>query len=364
MPPIPRHENQSRKAHSESDSDGLGSIPGRRGPFPNVSMTNVLERRWLHYAFLSSDQELGMVGNITWSGPDPEIPNAPPQITSLLLLHKQGEGWRASQYNAATLMPPWSSFGDTGSYELPGRFEMAAADRTAAVELALQRTSRPSTSQSTTFADSQHFRWQSETGVKARGIWRFDDKILKEIEAVGYHERVRGCWNWSDIGGWIHGFASDRQEQEPDTAPKTSVVFTLLFPPYPPEATKASIMVWRQGRLWRHFPRRNITIVAHGELDPNLVVQVPELANLLDMPPMPSVPSRLILSAQLGSDRIIIDFSAETAARLVIPNESGIQPHRVHEVLGNCRVSGTINGIRINYETRGIVEFAGGAGGL
>lgn len=364
MPEILWHPNQSRGKNPENGPNSEGINPVSRGPFPNIPMTHVLERRWLHYAFLSQNQELGMIGNITWSGPDPDFPNAPQQVTSFLLMHKQGEGWRSSQYNAATLMPPWSAFSDKASYELPGKFEMVSTDRTAAVALDLQRTSRPSASQSTTFADNQHFRWQSETGVNARGVWQFDDEILEEVEACGYHERVRGCWNWPDIGGWIHGFASDPETKEPGNPPDNSVVFTLLFPPDPPNAAKASIMVWRRGRLWRHFPRRNITVVAHGELDRNQMVQVPELANLLDVPPMPTIPSRLILSGQLGNDRILVDFLCETAARLIIPNETGIEPHRIHEVLGYCWVSGTINGTRFNYETKGIVEFAGGAGDL
>jgi hypothetical protein len=334
--------------------------------FPDVPMTHNLERRWVHYAFLSLDNQMSMVGNITWAGPDPEMPDTSPQVSSILLMHKQGEGWRSSQYNALVQSPLWSSFStkDPSTYSLPNRFEMAAVENSPAVRLDLQRTSRPSANQSATFAGNQHFRWQSETGVKARGVWQFDDQVAKDIQAIGYHERVRGCWDWPDIGGWVHGFASDPAGEEPDAPPETAVVFTLLFPTDSPDSAKASIIVWRRGRMWRHFPRRNVSVIAYGELDPNLVVQVPELANLLDVPPMPTIPSRLILNGQLGEDRILIDFRAETAARLIVPNETGIEPYRIYETLGLCRVTATISGTRIAYETRGLVEFTGGAGDL
>jgi hypothetical protein len=45
----------------------LPQIPlplGPRGPFPDAPMQRMLERRWLHYAFLSRDNELGLVANV------------------------------------------------------------------------------------------------------------------------------------------------------------------------------------------------------------------------------------------------------------------------------------------------------------
>ncbi len=337
---------------------------GPFGPFPEVPLTDVLERRWLHYAFLSRDGRLGMVANIAWLGPDPEMPDAPQRITSILLLNRRDAGWSSSQYNTITLMPLWSAFRLPHDFNDPQRFELRSTDQTPAVEFMIQRTSRPCTSQTATFAQDQHFRWQSEAGVIARGDWHFAGETFMDVEAIGYHERVRGRWGWPELGGWVFGFANDPQPVQPGEPPPTAVVFTLIQPPDPPDSTAGSIMVWRNGRLKRHFPRRNISVAVRGELDRNQVVMVPEMVNLFDVPPMEPVPRHLFITAQMGDDWIILDFLSESSARIVIPSETGIDPCSVHEVIGPCRIEGEIGGKRFDYQTHGIVEFTGGAGGL
>ena len=337
---------------------------GPQGPFPARPLSHVLERRWLHYAFLSRDNELGMVSNVAWLGPDPENPGARQRCTSILLLYRRGAGWRASQFNTETSTPLWSAFRMPHAFAAPGPLNLSATSGEPAVNLKLQRSSHPCTSQCAPFATNQHFRWQSETGILAKGTWRFGDELFEDMEAVGYHERVRGRWGWPEMGGWVFGFANDPQVTEPGGPPPTAVVFTLIQPQRPAGAPTASVMLWRDGRLKRHFPRRNINVVVRGQLDRDRVRQVPELANLFNTLPMAPVPRRLIITAHLGHDRLVLDFESAWAARIVNPNETGIDPFSVHEVVGPCHIEGNAGKDRFAFESYGIVEFAGGAGGI
>ena len=350
--------------HSNSEQQILPSVVslGPRGPFPNIELKRVLERRWLHYAFLSRDNELGMVANIAWLGPPCDQPELGPRCTSILLVHKRNEGWCASQFNAKITMPLWSAFQQPQPSEYTHPFELEAIAETPAVKLQMQRTSRPCTSQCASFSDKHHLRWQSETGVIARGDWRFKNQLFQNVEAIGYNERVRGCWGWPELGGWVFGFTND-PEPRGDGPPPTAVVFTLIQPPKPDDSANASVMVWRDGRLRRHFARRCISVVVHGQLDRNHVCQLPELANRFGVTPMSVIPQRLVISARMGYDWVVIDFLCEAAARVVIPSETGIKPFSVHEVIGPCRIEGQLNKEKIGFETYGIVEFAGGAGG-
>lgn len=337
---------------------------GPRGPFPQTPLTDVLERRWLHYAFLSRDNTMGMVANIAWLGPDPDTPDAPQRVTSILLLYRRGSGWRSSQYNTITRVPAWSAFRQPHAYGQPGVFDLRATAGSPAIDLAMSRTSHPCTSQCAPFAGDHHLRWQSETGIRARGRWWFDGQELPDVDAIGYHERVRGRWGWPEMGGWVFGFANDPAAVGKGEPPPTALVFTLIQPPKPADAATASVMVWRHGRLRRHFPRRNLDVAVRGELDRDRVAQVPEMANLFAYPPMAPIPRYLMITGRLGRDWVVLDFQAEAAARIVIPNETGIEPCSVHEVFGPCRIDGEISGTRFHFATYGIVEFTGGAGGL
>jgi hypothetical protein len=334
---------------------------GPRGPFPDAPLRGVLERRWLHYAFLSRDGELGLVANLARLGAAPDDP-AGDAATAILLLHERGRGWSASQYNSRAPSPPWSSFRRPHPEGVQGRLALSAAGGGVAVDLALRRTSRACTSQCATFGPGQHLRWQSETGVVARGDWTIAGRRHAGVEAIGYHERVRGRWGWPELGGWVFGFANDPATGA-SGAPGCAVVFTLIQPLAPAAAATGSVMVWRDGRLARHFPRRRITVAVRGELDQAHVAQVPALARMLGTRPMPAIPRRLVVAATMGRDHVVLDFCCESAARVVVPSETGLDPFTVHEVIGPVAVHGRIGHRRLAFETAGIVEFAGGAHG-
>lgn len=332
---------------------------GPRGPFPQTPLSADLERRWLHYAFLSRDHQWCLVANTSWLGPVDGHSDAGSRRMTILLVHHRATGWRASQFNAHTSDPAWSSFRLPHGTEQAGRLTLGATDEQTRVELALTRSSRPCTSQCAPLGKSQHFRWQSEAGVLARGNWRFDGTTHREIEAVGYHERVRGHWDWHDLGGWVFGFANDTSGPA-NRPPPAALVFTLIQP-RDEQATTGSVMLWCDGRFKRHFPRRQVSAAVRGKLDRDRVVTTPALARLLGTDHMAPIPRQLIISAQAGRDHVILEFESESAARIIIPSETGLTPFSVHEVYGPCRVHGMVGQRRIDFSTCGIVEFAGGA---
>ena len=351
---------------------------GPKGPFPDIPMTRTLERRWLHYAFLSRDNAMGLVANLSWLGASTDIEGASSHCMPILLLYNQEKGWSSSQFNARTVDGEgnavkinantaanlWSSFRLPHPYHQPRPFTLKATSGYPFVNLMMQRTTRPCNSQCAAFAGDQFFRWQSEPGIIATGDWGFDkDEVYSDVEAVGYHERVRGYWSWPELGGWVFGFANDPEQREETLAPPTAVVFTLIQPPNPPDAPTGSVMLWREGRLRRHFPRRNVSVAVRGYFDRDRVQQVPPLSNLFGIAPMAPIPRRLIITGRLGDDWVVLDFFCESAARIIIPSETNLQAFSVHEVVGPCLIEGQVSGQSFQYETSGIVEFAGGAHG-
>lgn len=331
---------------------------GPTGPFPRCELVDRLERRWLHYAFLSRDGQFGLVANAAWLGP--EDAHADPHFTTILLLHERGRPWVASQFNAHISEPPWSAFRLPHALHEPQRLTLASTAGAPAVDLTLRRTGRPCTSQCAPFAGDHHLRWQSEAGVRARGLWQLNGRAHRDVDAVGYHERVRGRWGWPELGEWVFGFANDLAGSAAD-APAWAAVFTFIRPVAPADATTASVMLWRGGRLKRHFPRRHVSLAVRGTLERDAVQMIPQLAHRFGVPPMAPVPRRLVISARQGGDWVVLDFESEAAARIVIPSETSLKPFSVHEVVGPCVLAGSLGRERFEIRTRGIVEFAGGA---
>jgi hypothetical protein len=322
-------------------------------------MHHPLERRWLHYAFSSEHSGLSMIANLstlTAEGDDE------PQRMSILLVHDQASGWHSSQFNSDAPVQPWSAFRTPEPAE---RLVLTGRAGAPGVDFTFTRTSRPCTSQCALIANGQHLRWQSESGVLADGTWITEAGRTEGVRAVGYHERVRGIWGWPELGGWVFGFANDQSmlADDPGRPPPHAVVFTLIQPLGPPGAATGSLMLWRNGRLRRHFPRRNLSVAVQGTLERDRVDTVPPLARLLGVGPTASVPARLVVSASAGGDRVVLDVAARTAARIVNPSETSFAPFSVHEVIGDATVEGTLGGEGFGFATEAIVEFAGGAGG-
>ena len=339
------------------DSQSLGVA----GPFPRSELTHPLDRRWLHYAFLSRDGRHGLVANSAWLGPSEDEPPGTERFTTILLMHERGTRWRSSQFNASPSMPPWSAFCLPHAHGRPKPLRIAAQSGFPAVDLRLARTSRPCTGQCAFFSGRHTLRWQSETGVRASGTWCLDGDNI-EVTSVGYHERVRGRWDWGELGEWVFGFANDLAG-DPRRAPAWAGVFTFIRPAADAADTTASFMLWRGGRIVRHFPRRGTSFAVRGTLEADAVTLTPPLAGVLGVRPMAPIPKRLAISARLGDDWALLDFESESAARIVIPSETSLRAFSVHEVIGPCLLTGSVGGTRFEIETRGIVEFSGGAGG-
>jgi hypothetical protein len=342
------------------------SKPQRRylgpiGPFPDIALSDVLERRWLHYAFLSRDGRYSMVANASTLGPPDNDSEKTERRMTILLLHERGKAWVSSQFNATTSQPLWSAFRQPHAHRVATPLIMGAVSGTPRVDLSVMRSSRPCTSQCAPFAGNQHLRWQSETGVRAMGQWRLTGDWV-EVDAIGYHERVRGRWGWPELGEWVFGFANDLHAESPEP-PAYAGVLTFIKPISPDDATTASFMLWHKGIFRRHFPRRNVTFAVRGILNRDHVTDAPPLSGLFGVAPTSPVPKRLVISARLGEDWAIMDFESESAARIVIPSETSLAPFSVHEVVGPCVLAGKLDGKRFEIITRGIVEFSGGADG-
>jgi hypothetical protein len=339
---------------------------GPAGPFPAAALRRSIDRRWLHYAFLSTDGRHAMVANTAWLGPSEDElfdgDTGEERLTTILLLHDSHGvgGWRSSQFNAKIAGAlPWSAFARPFPHGQARGLSIGTPTGTPAVDLSLFRTSQPCTSQCAFFARHQHLRWQSETGVRGLGSFDYGAGPIP-VDLIGYHERVRGRWAWPDLGEWVFGFANDLSP-EPGKPPRWAGVFTFIRPTDDVPHATASFMLWKDGRMRRHFPRRATTFAVRGELPRDRVTLAPPLASLLGVAPMTAVPRRLAISARQGDDWVVLDFDAETAVRIVIPSETSLNAFSVHELLGDCLLTGKLNGEKFAIETRGIVEFSGGA---
>jgi hypothetical protein len=329
------------------------------GPFARLPLSHVLERRWLHYAFITVDQKQALIANLAILGSDD---GADPTRTTVLLAYHRDHGWNCSQWHARLARPPWTSYGSRPATIFPREpdLELQSLAGTPSVSLHLTSTTTPAPAGVSHFNGSNWKRWQAQPGVLANGRW--DDGMVPASEkaAVGYHERVHGCWAWPEMGGWVFGFCNELDDPA-DGPPNWALVFALLQPQDQISETTAMVMLWRRGRMVLFVPRRTLRVSAAGQLPRDRVVATPTLAALLGTFPTAPIPAVLCLDGYQGRDSIQIRFRCRDAARLVVPSETSLQPFSVHEVIGDMEVRIKLRNSSALFTSPGIVEFAGGA---
>lgn len=337
-----------------------GLLSGPPGPFPRVPLSDVLERRWLHYAFITTDEKQAMIANLATLGTEG---GGEPIRTSVLLMYHRDHGWTCSQWHANLPREPWTSYRNPPPptvFPRPPDFELRSLAGTPAVALHLASTSTPAPAGVAHFNRTHWKCWQAQPGVLAAGRWDDGMVPMRETAAVGYHERVRGRWGWPEMGGWVFGFCN-RLGDSADGPPSWAVVFCLLQPRDFARDHSVYLMVWRRGRMVLYLPRRGLRVTVAGQLARDHVIATPRLAPLIGTLATVPIPEVLCIDGYQGSDSIQLRYRCRDAARLVVPSETSLQPYSVHEVIGDMEVRIRLNGSTTQFESPGIVEFAGGA---
>ena len=348
------------KMSSDSPQWLNGILTGPIGPFPQVPLSDVLERRWLHYAFITTDEQQALIANLATLGADGA---GEPIDTSVLLVYHRKYGWRCSQWHAYLPHEPWTSYRSRTSasaFSKSNHFDLQSLAGVPLVSLQLTSTSTPAPAGVSHFHRTHWKRWQAQPGVLATGWWNDGMAPAREAIAVGYHERVNGRWAWPEMGGWVFGFCNQLSGSL-EGPPTWAVVFALLQPMDEARDHTAMVMVWRRGRMILFIPRRGLRVSVAGHLTRDRVVTTPWLAPLLGAFSTAPIPAALCIDGYQGSDWVKLRFRCRDAARLVVPSETSLQPYSVHEVIGDTEVQLRINGSSAVFTSSGIVEFAGGA---
>ena len=330
------------------------------GPFTHLPFSDVLERRWLHYAFITVDERQALIANLAALGGED---GDEPTLTTVLLMYHRDHGWTCSQWHAHLPREPWTSYRSTPpstAWPREPDFELQSLAGTPSVSLHVRSTTTPAPAGVSHFHRTHWKRWQAQPGVLAKGRWADGMAPPRQTVAVGYHERVHGWWGWPEMGGWVFGFCNELADRA-EGPPNWAVVFALLQPRDETHDHTAMVMLWRRGRMVLFIPRRGLRVSVAGQLARDRVLMTPTLASLLGTFATTPIPAALCIDGYQGRDSIQIRYRCRDAARLVVPSETSLQPFSVHEVIGDMEVRIKIKETNVVFTSPGIVEFAGGA---
>ena len=172
-------------------------------------------------------------------------------------------------------------------------------------------------------------------------------------DEVAYHDHNWGRFWWGDDFGWTWGTILSQQSENP-----WSLVFLRMTDRRRLLCLSQALYVWHHDEPAAIFRHAAVQTRSHGLLGLPADCTLPAPMRLLLDGDVSDVPALVEIDATRAGDAVHTEFRAQSYARLAQPSEVSLNRSTVLcETSGTAKVSGSINGERIDFAGTGVFEF-------
>jgi hypothetical protein len=195
--------------------------------------------------------------------------------------------------------------------------------------------------------------WLFVPRLRADGWLRIGGQEHRVDNEVAYHDHNWGRFWWGDDFGWTWGTILSQQPENP-----WSLVFLRMTDRRRLRCLSQAVYVWHHGEPAAIFRHAAVQMRSFGLLGRAADCTLPAPMRLLLDGEASDVPERVEVSATRGGDTVHTEFRPQSYARLAQPSEVCLDRSTVLcETSGTARVSGSINGQRMDFVGTGVFEF-------
>jgi hypothetical protein len=195
--------------------------------------------------------------------------------------------------------------------------------------------------------------WLFVPRLRADGWLRIAGQEHRVDNEVAYHDHNWGRFWWGDDFGWTWGTILSQQPENP-----WSLVFLRMTDRRRLRCLSQAVYVWHHGEPAAIFRHAAVQMRSFGLLGRAADCTLPAPMRLLLDGEVSDVPERVEVSATRGGDTVHTEFRPQSYARLAQPSEVCLDRSTVLcETSGTARVSGSINGQRMDFVGTGVFEF-------
>jgi len=315
-------------------------------------------KEWWHFNVIDDRSGLDLIINFSISG-DVRTP-ASGEANLVVLATSQEFGWRGGidQHDglAARIDPRRLDISVAGSSVAfsEGAFRLNLATRhELAVSMILFPETEPLVVWKDTRLGSGHINWMIIPSLRAEGTLVIDDRLHRFSGARAYHDHNWGAWRWGENFGWDWGFCSAALLAD---GQPISFVYDRTTDRIGSSTLEHSLMLWRGRDLAKFFSRRMLRVRRNGWFR-GPIRRLPGVAHLVDARSVASIPARLEIVADDGSDRLEATYIPDTAVQLALARETGDGLITLNETMGWLTLSGQIGGVALTVTRRACFEF-------
>lgn len=309
-------------------------------------------REWLHFTIHAGELRVVINASVV----DDLRPAAQPhreRVRILALVH-DGSRWHgAIDEITGAEVPGGQLAARLGELEIAGTGgELTLRGRCAALELdlALVAQTFPSVASGVSLGGSPPINWLVVPHLTASGTITIAGHRHAISDAPAYHDHNWGYFSHQDVA-WQWGHDASH-------GPYSVVLARLLDRAYTTTFMQA-LLIWRDGRQSRVFRGDELSVEPEGFLRPAQPFTLPREASLLVDNLATEVPRLLHLHAAGAGDELHGTFSAQTLARIVVPDDDSSTTTIIHEVIGELSLHGSLHGRPFALEAPAMFELLG-----
>jgi hypothetical protein len=215
--------------------------------------------------------------------------------------------------------------------------------------LTLRALTRTATVQGARVDAHSDIGWSVVPRLAANGRIQHGGRVHELEEAPAYRDRNWGCFAFGEVAwDWLYALPSD-------PAVPWAAVVSRLTDRSRSRVWQQALLVWEGREVLATFRDRDVELTGAGRVRGALLTIPPALA-ICSGGEATDVPAVMDVRARSGRGSVHLSFESRMVARIVAPNEARAGTTPIHESLGACRMTGTLEGRPVSLDGHGFLE--------
>ena len=232
------------------------------------------------------------------------------------------------------------------------RLRLGLAERPVTADLTLRPISRPAVTRSVPLGRCQPMQWLVVPRLAASGEIRVGSRRFRLRDTPAYHDHNWGQFSWGGDFAWEWGIALQANAVQP-----WSLIYYRITDQGRNRVRAQGLLLWRGRDHCRSFRDHQVAVGGTGLIESSRVLCVPRVMGLAIPGTALDIPRSLEVEASQGDDDLRVDLELDDFAQVGVPNDIDDGLTSISETHGRARVTGTVRGESVAFESPALVEF-------
>lgn len=219
-------------------------------------------------------------------------------------------------------------------------------------EITMQPQVRPAIASSVRLSDGGAMRWLVVPRLLASGVIDVDDKSYALDQALVYHDRNWGHFEWGGDYSWEWATILPVDASNP-----WSMVYMRIGDRFRNRILSQAVIVWSGSSLCRTFHNRDVLVTQTGLQKQDYIFRVPPIIDIASPGLSADIPKALNVEAKSGRDKLDLSFEFDNFTQIGVPNDTSSKLTLLSETLGRVHIKGELQGRNVDFSGRTIAEF-------